>query len=54
MGDDNHSDGHGAKHEHGTMDIEVQEKTFELFLAYVGRGMAVSVIALILLYIING
>ncbi|MEM1237852.1 MAG: aa3-type cytochrome c oxidase subunit IV [Pseudomonadota bacterium] len=50
MGDENH----GEKHVHGSMDIEVQERTFEAFLSYVGRGMAVCVIALILLYLING
>lgn len=41
-------------HVHGSMNIEVQEKTFEGFLSLVGRGMAVCVVALILLYMING
>ncbi|MEM8592583.1 MAG: aa3-type cytochrome c oxidase subunit IV [Pseudomonadota bacterium] len=45
---------HGEQHVAGTMNIEVQERTFENFLSYVGRGMAVCIIALILLYLING
>lgn len=48
------ADDHGEKHEHGTMNTEVQEKTFEMFIYYVGRGMAVCIVALILLYLING
>ncbi|MEM1375380.1 MAG: aa3-type cytochrome c oxidase subunit IV [Pseudomonadota bacterium] len=50
MADDKHDEGHVQ----GSMNIEVQEKTFEGFLSMVGRGMAVCVIALILLYLING
>lgn len=42
------------KHVAGTMNIEVQEKTFEAFLSIVGRSMAVCIVALILLYLING
>lgn len=45
---------HAEKHEHGTMNIEEQQKTFDAFVAYVGRGIAVCLIALVLLYLING
>ncbi|MEL6915296.1 MAG: aa3-type cytochrome c oxidase subunit IV [Pseudomonadota bacterium] len=48
------ADDHAEKHEHGTMNIEDQQKTFEAFLFYVGRGMAVCIVALILLYLVNG
>ncbi|MEM1235005.1 MAG: aa3-type cytochrome c oxidase subunit IV [Pseudomonadota bacterium] len=50
MADDDHEEGHVQ----GSMNIEVQEKTFEVFLSFVGRGMAICVVALILLYLING
>ena len=53
MADANDTD-HGEKHVHGSMNIEVQEKTFEGFLSFVGRGVAVCIVALILLYLING
>lgn len=44
----------GEKHVHGSMNIEVQQKTFDAFLSYVGRGMAVCIVLLILIYLING
>ncbi|MEM6728038.1 MAG: aa3-type cytochrome c oxidase subunit IV [Pseudomonadota bacterium] len=50
MADDPKSEEHVV----GSMNIEDQERTFALFLAFVGRGMAVCVVALILLYLING
>lgn len=51
---DQKTDEHHEEHVVGTMNIDVQEKTFEAFLSLVGRGMAVCVVALILLYLING
>lgn len=53
MGDD-HKGEAGEEHVVGTMNIEAQEKTFEAFLSYVGRGMAICIVALVLLYLING
>ncbi|MEL6550461.1 MAG: aa3-type cytochrome c oxidase subunit IV [Pseudomonadota bacterium] len=48
------ADDHAEKHEHGTMNIETQEKTFAQFLSIVGRGMVICIVALILLYLVNG
>lgn len=42
-----------AKHEHGTMNIEVQEKTFEGFLKYVIRAVIVIFAILIFLAVFN-
>lgn len=42
------------KHEHGSMDIEVQEKTFETFLTWITQGIVVILVSLVLLYLING
>ncbi len=39
------------KHEHGTMDIEVQEKTFEGFMRWVTNGTIVVILLIILLAI---
>ncbi len=39
------------KHEHGTMDIEVQEKTFEGFMRWVTNGAIVSILIIIFLAI---
>ncbi|MEM9853182.1 MAG: aa3-type cytochrome c oxidase subunit IV [Pseudomonadota bacterium] len=54
MAEGQKSDAPHEEHVVGTMNIDVQEKTFAAFVAYVGRGMAVCVVALILLYLING
>jgi hypothetical protein len=43
-----------AKHEHGTMNIEVQEKTFAGFASFVTRTVVVIIVALVLLALING
>ena len=43
-----------AKHEHGTMNIEVQEKTFAGFTSFVTRTVVVIIVALVLLALING
>ncbi|NKB29145.1 MAG: aa3-type cytochrome c oxidase subunit IV [Rhodobacteraceae bacterium] len=43
-----------ADHEHGTMDIEVQEKTFAGFVTFVTRTVIIIIAALILLALING
>lgn len=43
-----------ADHETGKMDITEQERTFEGFLRWSVRAVMVIVVALILLYIVNG
>ena len=43
-----------AKHTHGSMDIEAQEKTFEGFVSAVARTAVAIIVALILLALING
>lgn len=40
-----------AEHQHGSMDIEVQEKTFESFMTYVVRGVVVIFAVLLFLAI---
>ena len=42
------------KHEHGTMSTEVQEKTFAGFMSLVSKSTVVILVALVLLYLING
>ncbi len=42
-----------AEHKHGTMDIEVQEKTFETFMKFVVRGAIVVICILIFMAIFN-
>ena len=42
------------KHEHGTMSTEVQEKTFAGFTSLVSKSTVVILVALVLLYLING
>ncbi|WP_102109041.1 aa3-type cytochrome c oxidase subunit IV [Oceaniglobus roseus] len=41
-------------HKHGSMDIEVQEKTFAGFVTFATRTAIVIVVGLILLAIVNG
>lgn len=43
-----------ADHKHGSMDIETQEKTFASFMTWVTRTVIAIIVALILLYLING
>lgn len=43
-----------AEHEHGSMDISEQEKTFEGFVTFTVRSVVVIIVALILLGLING
>ena len=43
-----------AKHSHGSMDITVQEKTFNGFITWVTRTTIVIIVSLILLALING
>ncbi|CAM4344145.1 aa3-type cytochrome c oxidase subunit IV [Palleronia rufa] len=43
-----------AKHSHGSMDIETQEKTFNGFITWVTRTVIAIIVALILLALING
>ena len=47
------TEGAMAKHEHGTMNTEVQEKTFEGFVTWAVRVSAVSIGILIFLAIFN-
>ena len=42
------------KHEHGTMNTDVQEKTFAGFMSLVSKSTVVILVALVLLYLING
>ena len=41
-------------HKHGEMDISVQEKTFEGFISFVARGAIISIVALIVIALVNG
>ena len=43
-----------ADHEHGSMDITEQEKTFDGFVTFTKRTTIVILVALVLLAIING
>ena len=42
------------KHEHGSMSTDDQEKTFAMFMGIVSKSTVMIVVALVLLYIING
>lgn len=43
-----------AKHEHGSMDISVQEKTYDQFIKISIRTTVAIIVALVLLAIVNG
>lgn len=43
-----------AEHKHGSMDVTVQEKTFEGFLRLVTWGAAITIGTLIFLALANG
>ena len=43
-----------AEHEHGKMDISYHEETFARFMQWTTRIVILILIALILLYLING
>ncbi|QFU09833.1 Bacterial aa3 type cytochrome c oxidase subunit IV [Rhodobacteraceae bacterium THAF1] len=43
-----------AKHSHGSMNIEEQEKTFEGFVKWTVRTVIAIIVALVLLALING
>ena len=43
-----------ADHEHGKMNIDVQEKTFEGFLKYSAYVAVGSIVALIFMALVNG
>ncbi len=43
-----------AEHKHGSMDIKVQEKTFEGFLRMVTWGAVISIATLIFMALANG
>ena len=42
-----------ADHEHGNMDIRVQEKTFEGFITFVTRAVIVIVVLVIFMALVN-
>lgn len=42
-----------AEHKHGTMNIEVQEKTFEGFIKFAVRSVIAIIVVLILLAIVG-
>lgn len=42
------------KHVHGEMNMDAQEKAFDGFISMVGKGAVVVLVALVLLYLING
>ena len=42
------------KHEHGSMSTDVQEKTFANLMSLVSKSTVIIVVALMLLYLING
>lgn len=42
-----------ADHKHGTMDVKVQEKTFEGFLSWMTKGAIVCIAVLIFMAIFN-
>ena len=41
-------------HEHGTMDITAQERTFAGFMWWASRVVVTVIVLLILLYLVNG
>lgn len=43
-----------AKHSHGSMDIETQEKTFNGFVTWVKWSVIVIIALLIFLWLVNG
>ena len=43
-----------AKHEHGSMDTEDQEKTFERFMSLVTKTAIFCVVALVFIALVNG
>ena len=42
-----------SKHQHGSMDIEVQEKTFEGFMSVVTKMTIVSILVLVFMALVN-
>ena len=42
-----------SKHEHGSMNIEVQEKTFEGFITVVTKTTIVSILVLVFMALVN-
>ncbi len=53
MADHKHDHGHATEHEHGTMDISVQEKTFAGFIRMVTWGAGISIGILIFMALVN-
>ena len=42
------------KHEHGSMNTDVQEKTFANFMSLVSKSTVIILLSLVLLYLVNG
>ncbi len=42
-----------SKHEHGSMDTEVQEKTFEAFMSVVTKTASVCIVVLVFMALVN-
>ena len=42
------------KHKHGSMNTDVQEKTFANFMSLVSKSTVIILVALVLLYLVNG
>ena len=42
-----------SKHKHGSMDIEVQEKTFEGFISVVTKTTIASILVLVFMALVN-
>ncbi|MEM1386249.1 MAG: aa3-type cytochrome c oxidase subunit IV [Pseudomonadota bacterium] len=51
---DKHKPDQEQEHEHGTMDVSVQEVTFEGFVRWVTWGAAIIIVSLVLLALVNG
>lgn len=53
MAAQHHGESHHGEHTSGTMDITVQEKTFEGFIRMVTRGAIISICILIFMALVN-
>jgi hypothetical protein len=49
-----HGHDHAEEHKHGTMDITVQQQTFDSFIRFTTRTVIVIAVSLVLLAIFNG
>lgn len=53
MAAQHHGDSHHGEHTSGTMDITVQEKTFDGFMRMVTRGVILVICILIFMALVN-